>query len=166
MWLTCSRLNRLISMHFLALVLGLTFCSAFAYAADSCPVTKPPDPAFIPPSPYPEAPGKSFYVGTPKLWVLVVSGPWHTLPHWQEGFRQKIAWFSEGYNARSDPLPAIAISGRRLDGNAPPLLVTGANGSWTTVDFIMSGVNFPTTGCWEITGKFKLAEVKFVVSVQ
>jgi hypothetical protein len=49
---------------------------------------------------------------------------------------------------------------------APPLVVTGANGSWTTVDFIMSGVNFPTTGCWEVMGKFKGAEVKFVVSIE
>jgi hypothetical protein len=30
-----------------------------------------------------------------------------------------------------------------------------ANGSWTTVAFIMSGVNFPKTGCWEVKGKFK-----------
>jgi hypothetical protein len=66
----------------------------------------------------------------------------------------------------ADPPPAIAISGRRLDGDAPPLVVTGANGSWTTVDFIMSGVNFPSTGCWEITGRFKGAEAKFVVLVE
>jgi hypothetical protein len=153
-------------MHLRDLALGFTICSALALAADSCPATKPPDPAFVPPPPYPEAQGNSFYVGTPKLWVLVYPGPWRGLPHWPEGYRQKIVWWSEGYNAKADPLPAIAISGRRLDGNAPPLVVTGANGSWTTVDFIMSGVNFRTTGCWQITGKFKGAEVKFVVLVE
>jgi hypothetical protein len=88
------------------------------------------------------------------------------LPLWPEGYRQKIVWWSEGYDAKADPLPALAISGRRLDGNAAPLVVTGANGSWTTVDFIMSGVNFPTAGCWEIKGTFRGAEVKFVVSVE
>ena len=153
-------------MHLSYLALGFTVCTALACAADGCPVTRAPDPAFVPPSPYPEAQGKSFYVGTQKLWVLVYPSPWSGLPHWTEGYRQKIVWWSEGYDAKADPRPAIAINGRRLDGDAPPLVVTGANGSWTTVDFIMSGVNFPTTGCWEITGKFKGAEVKFVVSVQ
>jgi hypothetical protein len=129
-------------------------------------VTKPSYLAFIPPSPYPKAEGGSFYVGAPKLWVLVYPSPWRGLPVWPEGYRQKIAWWSEGYNAKADPKPAIAISGRRLDGTAPPLVVAGANGSWTNVDFIMSGVNFPTTGCWEITGKFKGAETKFVVAIQ
>ena len=154
------------SMHLSYLALGFTICSALACAAGSCPVTKSPDPAFVPPSPYPEAQGNSFYVGTPKFWVLVYTSPWRGLPRWPEGYRQKIVWWSEGYNAQADPLPEIALSGRRLDRNAPPLVVTGANGSWTTVDFIMSGVNFPTKGCWEITGKFKGAEVKFVVSVE
>ncbi|MEI9975737.1 MAG: hypothetical protein WDO73_28960 [Ignavibacteriota bacterium] len=142
-------------MHWRNLALGLTICSALACAADNCPVTKSPDFAFAPPSPYPEAKGKSFYVGTANLWVLVYPSPWRGLPYWPEGYRQKIVWWSEGCRAKTDPLPAIVIGGRRLDGNAPPLVVTGANGSRTTVGFIMSGVNFPTSGCWEITGRFK-----------
>ena len=46
------------------------------------------------------------------------------------------------------------------------MVVTGANSSWTDHDFIMSGVNFPTAGCWEIKGRFRGAEVKFVVKVE
>jgi hypothetical protein len=152
-------------MYLHYLVLALTLCSRIAFGVDNCPITKPPDPAFVPPPPYPVASG-GFYVGTPKLWVLVYPSPWRGLPLWPEGYRQKIVWWSKGYDAKADPTPAIAIRGRRLDGNAPPLVVTGANGSWTTVDFIMSGVNFPTTGCWEITGALKGAETKFIVSVE
>jgi len=141
-----------------------------AFAADSCPVTKPPNPPFVPPQPFPEASRGSFYIGTPTLWVLVHAHVpvvvWRGLPAWPEGYRAKISWFSEGYVAKADPLPAIEISGRRLDGKAPPLVATGANGSWTSVDFIMSGVNFPTVGCWEITGRFHGAEVQFVVKVE
>jgi hypothetical protein len=148
------------------LVFALTVYSGIVFAADGCPVTQPPDPAFVPPSGYPTATGNSFHVGTPKLWVLVHPGPWRSLPVWPEGYRQKIVWWSEGYDAHADPLPEITITGRRLDGDAPPMVVTGANGSWTTVDFIMSGVNFPTTGCWEIAGRFKGAEVKFVVLIE
>lgn len=153
-------------MHWRSLALAFVLCPVLMFASDTCPVTKPPEPAFVPPAPYPEAHGKSFYVGTPRLWVLVFPGSWVGLPVWAEGYRQKITWWSEGYNAKADPLPAITITGRRLDGKGPPMVVTGANGSWTNVDFIMSGVNFPTTGCWEITGKFKGTEVKFVVSVE
>lgn len=147
-------------------VAALAIWLGTAFAGDGCPVTHPPEPAFVPPSPYPKAGGRSFYVGTPKLWVLVYPGPWRGLPPWPEGYRQKIVWWSEGFDARKDPRPAIAISGRRLDGGASPMVVTGANGSWTSVDFIMSGVNFPTTGCWEITGKFQGSEVKFVAAVE
>lgn len=153
-------------MHVRDLAFAFAICSAMAFAADSCPATKPPDPPFVPPSPYPAASGESFYVGTPKLWVLVFPSPWRGLPVWPEGYRKKIVWWSEGYDAKADPLPAIEITGRRLDGEAPPMVVTGANGSRTTVDFIMSGVNFPTTGCWEVTGKFKGAKVRFVVLIE
>ena len=153
-------------MRLLSLGLSFTICSCIAFAAHTCPVTNPRYAAFVPPSPYPAAQGNSFYIGTRKLWALVYPSPWRGLPLWPEGYRQKIAWWSEGYNAKADPLPAIAISGRRLDSIAPPLIVTGANGSWTTADFIMSGVNFPTIGCWEITGTFKGAEMKFVVWIE
>jgi hypothetical protein len=154
------------SMHLRDIAVALTICTALASAADICPATTPPDTVFVPPPSYPKAAGKTFYVGTPKLWVTIYPGPWRGLSLWPEGYRQKIVWWSEGYDAKADPLPAIAISGRRLDGNAPPLVVAGANGSWTTADFIMSGVNFPTKGCWEITGRYKGAEVKFVVSIE
>jgi hypothetical protein len=29
----------------------------------------------------------------------------------------------------------------------------------------MTGINFPTTGCWEITGRYESDEVTFVVWV-
>ena len=153
-------------MHSCVVGVAFAFCSGIALAAYSCPMTKPADGVFVPPVPYPKARGGSFYVGTRRLWVEVHPGPWRALPIWPEGYRQKIVWWSQGYNAKADPQPAIAISGRRLDGSAPALVVTGANGSWTNIDFIMSGVNFPTKGCWEIAGRFKGAKVKFVVSVE
>src|SRR2546423_5613082 len=47
-------------------------------APSTCPVTKPPDPAFRPPPPYhPEAGNGMFWFGTEKLWVsLNTSGVW------------------------------------------------------------------------------------------
>ena len=152
-------------IRLLSLILAMT--AGTAQGAGSCPVTTPPEPAFVPPKPYPVVTKQqSFYIGSAKLWVLVYDSPWRGLPVWPEGYRQKIVWWSEGYDAKADPTPDISITGRRLDAEALPLVVTGANGSWTDHDFIMSGVNFPTAGCWEITGRFRGAEVKFVVKVE
>src|SRR5690348_8832142 len=52
--------------------------------SDSCPVTKPPLMAFIPPSPYPtELPTDSFWFGTPNLWTnLRMDGRWEGLSHY------------------------------------------------------------------------------------
>lgn len=154
-------------MRYPLLVLS-AFTACASFAGDLCPTTSD-NASFVPPAPYPKAGnvrGQAFYVGSPNLWVLVHPVPWHAGPLWPDGYQEKIVWYSQGYDAKADPRPAISISGRRLDGDAPPLVVTGANGTWQDVDFIMSGVNFPTKGCWEITGKFKGAEVKFVVPVE
>lgn len=154
-------------MRFASIALLCAMGAGSVLAADTCPVTTPPEPPFMPPAPYRNAPfGRAFLIGTAKLWVMVYAGPWRGLPVWPEGYRQKIAWWSEGYQAKADPTPAISITGRRLDAPSPPMVVTGANGSWTTEDFIMSGVNFPTAGCWEITGRFRGGEAKFVVLVE
>ena len=135
----------------------------------SCPVTRAPKPPFVPPAPYPaKTLAGSFYLGTTKLWVVVSTSPWHRLPPWDRGYRQKIVWWSEGYDWKADPQPALSITGRRLDAPASPLIVDDhANGSYRDdmQSFIMSGVNLPTTGCWEITGRLKGQELKFVVWV-
>ena len=103
-------------------------------------------------------------MGTPKLWVLVYRKPWRGLPGSAGGYGQKIAWWSEGYNARADPKD-ISITGRRLGGPSRPM-DSGANGAWHDDDFIMSGVDFPTAGCWEVTGRFHGGQVRFVVRVE
>ena len=118
-----------------------------------------------------------FYFGTPKLSVYVLNGP--------IGRGEKIALFSEGYDWRADPRPKLSLSLKRLDALAPVLVnndnrdpyppngsdVVGffpATGSYspTSGSFIMSGVNFPSAGCWEITARRKNEEVKIVYLVR
>ena len=70
---------------------------------------------------------------------------------------------------RTGPMlrPRRIPSAERIDSPAAPLQTDGkGNGSWTKDDqFIMTGINFPTTGCWEVTGRYENDELTFVVWV-
>ena len=58
----------------------------------------------------------------------------------------------------------LSISGRRLDGSAPPLRsqIGADNGQ---PGFVPTYVIFPTVGCWEITGRVGRTKVTFVTHV-
>jgi hypothetical protein len=58
----------------------------------------------------------------------------------------------------------LVISGRRLDGEAPPLRADVPVG-YGSQGFQPTGLTFSTTGCWEVTGKVGDAELMFVVTV-
>lgn len=58
----------------------------------------------------------------------------------------------------------LIIEGRRLDAPAPPLVGEGTDG-YGDQGFNPSGLLFPTTGCWEITGRVGEGSLTFVVLV-
>jgi hypothetical protein len=57
----------------------------------------------------------------------------------------------------------LTITGRRLDGNAPPL--TASIPDYGTSGFQPSGISFPTEGCWEMTGTVGDARLTFVTLI-
>lgn len=59
---------------------------------------------------------------------------------------------------------ALTITGNRLDGDAPPLAAWIPEGYGET-GFQVSGITFPTTGCWEVTGHLGKESLTFVVWV-
>jgi hypothetical protein len=68
---------------------------------ESCPVTKPPAHAFVPPSPYlGDSSPDGFWFGGEKLWTLLpTDGTWKELPHYRPtdtAFRNKLFWWREG----------------------------------------------------------------------
>lgn len=181
-------------MSILALVLLAAWAGSEAIPhvpPETCAVTRPPAPAFVPPALYPAKPGgDSFWFGTEKLWVILpANGTWRGLKPYSPtvgGYRQKIFWWRQGYHWRRegerwrpDPTPPLTVTGRRLDAVAPPLPVrNGTNGccgslvrkgtnghgeEWTA--FMVVGVDFPTHGCWEVTGRIKDDKLTFVVLV-
>jgi hypothetical protein len=137
----------------------------------SCPITKPSDPSFVPPAPYPSD-GIS-WIGTTKLWTFVpADGVWRALPHYtpeDSRYRQKLFWWSEGYDWRTENPPDLTITGQRLDGPSLPLSTDPhANAGWKddrNHPFMVDGIFIPTLGCWKITGHYKGEELSYVVWV-
>lgn len=141
---------------------------------ESCPVTRPPAPAFVPPAPYPnEISPDGFWFGTSGLWTnLPANGIWKGLPHYRPAdtaFRNKLFWWRERYTSHLDDQPMLRVTGERLDAVSPPFETDiRASAAWTDDShhpFIVVGIDIPALGCWKITGKFKDAELTYVVWV-
>jgi hypothetical protein len=133
----------------------------------TCPVTKPSDKPFVPPYPYPPRPypGGSWF-GTDRLWTAAPVA-WRGLSHYTPDdptFRQKMQWWRQGYDYRTEPIPKLRVTGRRLDAPAPPL-ISEVNNVAGTLPSMMVGINLPSLGCWEITGHYEADELTFVVWV-
>ena len=78
----------------------------------------------------------------------------------------KVAWYRVATSG------TLLIVGRRLDGTAPPLKSNVATG-YGFSGFQSTMIDFPTEGCWEVTGRVVDAarpqvakhELRFVVNV-
>ena len=126
-----------------------------------CPVARPPDPPFVPPAPVTLFAG-SVWHGTAALWTQPPrDGTW-------QGYTQKVLWWRQGYDCRGEPQPDLAVIGRRLDAPAPPLVASLATNAYNAADIgsaMLVGVRIPTSGCWEITGRYGGTTLSFVVWV-
>ncbi len=99
--------------------------------------------------------------------MLQSDGTWAQLPHHEAGYTQKLVWWRQGYDWRTEPEPDLTVTGRRLDVAAPTLVVSDAtNGYHPDVgSFMLVGIDLPTLGCWEITGQVEDQALSFVVWV-
>jgi hypothetical protein len=121
-----------------------------------CPVTRP--------RPWAPPPGVSrgaLTYGNGKLWVGL----------WPHGVIEAGGQFVNEDGSVSMKFPwwrnvsgYLRITGRRVDGHAPPLRADVPDGYGTT-GFQASGVVFPTPGCWQVIGKAGTASLTFVTFV-
>jgi hypothetical protein len=131
-----------------------------------CPVTLPTDPLFTAPSPYPpHAPyADRFWYGTESLWTMLP-----TDGTWQHRGIKKIWWWREGYNGQEEQQPLLSMTAVRLDSPAAPAIEIdppATNGYHADFHWAMlSGLNLPSGGCWQITGHYHDHELSFVVWV-
>jgi hypothetical protein len=134
-----------------------------------CPVTVPQDPPFTPPQPYSDMGFQGdFWYGSSSLWTAIPqNGIWSGLPHNPEGYTQKVFWWWDGYDWTEEPEPNLTVTGERLDASAPPLIASKATNAYASDlgSAMLVGVDFPTPGCWKITGKYADAELSFIVWV-
>lgn len=121
----------------------------------SCPVTPPNGTA--PPG---AAPAPTWH-GEGRVWIalwtgpVVVAGDGYMLA--DGSIVLKFGWWR---GVEGD----LTIRGRRIDAAAPPLRADVPSG-YGESGFQVSGIEFPTEGCWEISGTVGEASLTFVVLV-
>ena len=139
----------------------------------SCPVTAPPAIPFMPPAPYElENYDNNFWIGTDKLFTArPKSAVWTTGPRppgHEQDLTAKTFWASVDFDWRTEWPVTLTVTGRRLDGSAPPLQAMRATNAMIDgpTPAMLVGVYVPTPGCWEITGDYKGQKLSFVVWVK
>lgn len=127
------------------------FVPSFLWAGEGCPVTQAPDPPFRAPSGYGYSGNDGrFLYGTRRLWALVT-------PHWNLGTTgRKLPYFSDEYRFLSEPHPHMVVFARRLDAEAPAVPAPQVNGAGLPEKngFMVTRLDIPTSGCWEITARY------------
>jgi hypothetical protein len=92
---------------------------------------------------------------------------WIGLPRRSDGhLTQKTFWWSADFDVNHELQPAITVSGQQLDGEGQ--FVTPAPGTNAQADFgsaMLTGIDIPTPGCWEITAAYRRATLSYVAWV-
>jgi hypothetical protein len=82
----------------------------------------------------------------------------------------KFWWWREAYSGHEEPVPDLSIAALRLDAPAPPVSIERATHARIQGgrDLMLTFMEFPTEGCWEVRGTYqgsqKLTVVVFVRS--
>lgn len=134
----------------------------------ACPVTQPGDPPYTPADGVARTlPEGMFWHGTDALWTMLpLDATWIDLPQTASGYTQKLVWWREGYNFQDEPQPDLAVTGRRLDADASFVAGAATNGYHPDYgSFMLVGVDIPTPGCWEITGRYRGESLSYVIRI-
>lgn len=128
------------------------------HGSNNCPVTIPNGNA----PPGQQADSYSYGNGALRTWLwpngTVVFSPGGPGLQLQDGSLQmKLPWW-RGVRG------ALKITGRRIDGDAPPLRAHIPSG-YSDVGFQATSIIFSTPGCWEVTGSVGDASLTFITRV-
>jgi hypothetical protein len=125
---------------------------------NTCPVTKPPNPLFVPPAGYANNnwQGGDFLYGSSALWTIIHPHTWRA--NGNDGY--KLAYWRLGFVWTKESRPELTVVARRLDGTDPLVWAPRASGikanGVETPDgmAMMTGIDIPAPGCWEIAAHY------------
>ena len=157
---------RLGALRWIIVSLGLPASGVAAERSSPCDATVAPSGSFAEPSP---SSASRFWYGNEALAVLLSrSGTWQGMGP-THNYRNKLFWWRQGYSGATEQRPELTVAGRRLDGEAQPATVSRATNAYHE-DFggwaMLVMVEFPASGCWEVTGQYKGQTTTFVVDVR
>ena len=137
----------------------------------TCSVTIP-SPPFVAPAPYPAFPpdeGRA-WVGTPELWTMVDrNGEVENEGDVSFPIGLKTFWWSSNWGGMAaEPQPALTVVATRLDayGSVTTGDATNAASASLGGQAMLVGIELPSSGCWQLTGKYRGAELSYVVLVE
>lgn len=127
----------------------------------SCPRTPPS--GQILGKPFPQS--ESWYGSESLAVVLPPDGIWRGMGA-AHHYRNKLFWWSSGFRAGDES--KLKVTAKRVDASSPPAEVSRATnahaaslGGWAMLVL----VEFPSAGCWQITGEYLGQRLEFVVEV-
>jgi hypothetical protein len=85
-----------------------------------------------------------------------------------DGVFNKVFWWSQAWDWKSDHQPALAVTARRLDSQAEPVQASPATNAHNDGDIhhaMLVGLTLPPSGCWELAGEYKGETLAYVVWV-
>lgn len=153
----------------LALVGLALACSSTPTVAtrETCAITIPPQPAFVPPSDWmadPRPRYNSVWYGDAGLWTML--NPEGEV--WGERGFGKYFWFSTEFDPAEEPEPALALTLRNLDSDEaiehPGPASHGIRPLGELHEFMIGGSKV-APGCWEVTATYRHAELSFIALV-
>lgn len=147
---------------------ALSYCSSLH--AGECDVSLP-DRNDLPDSLLP-APSGFAWVGSPRLAAKIpINGHWTGMGP-DRNYFDKWWWWRDGYRATEEPDPELVVTATRLDQSGLPVVIDNATNAFGPADesgpgwnAMLVGMEFPTPGCWEVVGKYRDQELRFVFEV-
>ena len=118
-------------------------------------------PLFVPPAAYaPQLEFGFFWFGAPEFWTqLPVNRPL--------GRREKVFWWSQGYDGSVEHRPNLAVSIKPFGGGVASFVDVGpTNAFFGRAWSMLTMLEFPSAGCWEVTGSYRGRSLTFVTAVQ
>lgn len=165
-YLETDSMSRIYGISCLSLFILWSSASASLGTVATCPVSVSSTPSIDGPF---DPPANFAWFGSNALSALIPSSGTWTGMGTDHNYRDKLWWWSEDYDGRSDQNLGLIVTGRRWDDDSVVADVSqataGSRTDWRG-PVMLVGVEFPTTGCWEVRGEYRGQIVTFVVDVK